>query len=241
MTKKIRKVVHPQAWELRQARIDRAHITSQPVIEHPFWLENIETGQKYYDLFGAIGWPVEVSEKTSRAMPGYVAVVGVVKPKDETKVLQDAPFQLLAEGESRDVAGVLKLILSLREEYGFGLHPGFLQGWWGDPDKFNTPLALLNERLVQKGGEETSILIIPPFDFYESSSFENYCNSFRETFAQGRFFFGHNKILRQHMQRGFLRGNPAIFATGGLIHTLLRHCSWGEPSESAVFTIEDGL
>ncbi|NLX50507.1 MAG: hypothetical protein GXY72_00225 [Deltaproteobacteria bacterium] len=237
---KIRKVVHPQAWELRQARIDQAHITNQAIVEKPFWYENTENGQCYYDLLGCIGWPTEVSVQAAKAMPGYAAVVGVVKPKDEAKMIQDAPFQLLAEGESRDVPGLLKLILSLREEYGFGLHPGLLQGWWGDPDKFVTPLALLNERLISKSGENAAVLIIPPYDFYDPSAFENYCQSFHGAFAQNRFFWGHNKILRQHVRR-FLRGNPAVMAIGGLVHTLLSHCTWAEPSRDAVFVIEEGF
>lgn len=236
---KIRKITNPIAWETLQARMDHAAITGQPMIERPFWYENTATGQLYYDLYGCIGWPTEVSDK-DMGMPGYVAVVGVVKPKAEGKPIQDAALQLLAEMESRDIATLLNGVMSCREEYGFRVHPGLMQGFFGDPERFITALALLNERLIAKGGERESILIIPPDDFYVQHSFDHYVRSLRSVVSQEhvRFYFGGCEILKNHL-REFKRDNPAVFAVGGLVHSLLSRTMWMDAhSREVAFCVE---
>ena len=74
----IKKIIHPYAYELRQARLDEAHITGQPLMDRPFYYENIETGEQYYDILACIGWPTEVSDK-DEGRPGYLGIVGVIK------------------------------------------------------------------------------------------------------------------------------------------------------------------
>ncbi|HNZ31933.1 MAG TPA: hypothetical protein PKJ25_07555 [Smithellaceae bacterium] len=236
---KIKKIVHPHSYEIMQARTDQAHLTGQPIIEHPFWYENTETGQLYYDLYGCVAWPTAVSEK-GKAMPGYVGILGVVKSKIEGALIQDAAFQLLAEGAARDVPTLLEMILAMRKDYGFGLHPDLLQCWYGDPERFVKNVALKNERLVATGGEKAVILIIPPNDFYDPKSFDNYVHSLRSVLVPNnkRFFFGGGNLLKQHL-RAFERDNPAVLAIGGLVHTLLGHCTWAGSSRKTVFVIED--
>ena len=95
MTCKIKKITHPFAWELYQAKIDQSIVTGKPMVERPFHYENTETGQLYYDLYGCLAWPSEVSDK-DEGMPGYAAVVGIVKSKKEENP-QNALFQLLME------------------------------------------------------------------------------------------------------------------------------------------------
>jgi len=235
---KIKKIIHPYAWELNQARRDEAIVTNQPIVERPFWYENTETGQCYYDLYGCIGWPTDVSG--GRVMPGYVAVVGVVKPKEDGKTLQDVVFQLLAEGESRSVPAMLEMIVRLRQEYGFGLHPELLQGWYGDPDRFIMPVALKNERLTQQGKERAEILIIPSTDYCNPDAFKDYMHALQGVLVDKRLFFGNCKILRKHLH-AFERGNPAVMAVGGLVYTLLGHCMWADPSQDAAFVVEEGF
>ncbi len=236
---KIKKVVHPHAYEIMQARIDQAHITGQPIVENPYWYENLENGQLYYDLFGCVAWPTEVSER-GKTMPGYVGIIGVVKSKLEEKSILDAPFQLLVEGEARDVPSLLEMIIAMRREYGFGLHPELLQGWYGDPERFVNIVALKNERLVAKGNDKAAIVIIPPNDFYNPKSFDTYMHSLRSVLVPNnkRLFFGGCNILRQHL-RAFERDNPDVFAVGGLVHTLLGHCAWAGSNRNTVFVVED--
>ena len=237
---KIKKVVHPHAYEIMQARIDQAHITGQPIVENPYWYENLENGQLYYNLFGCVAWPTEVSER-GHTMPGYVGIVGVVKSNIEGKSILDAPFQLLVEGEARDVPSLLEMIIAMRKEYGFGLHPELLQGWYGDPERFVNLVALKNERLVAQGGDKTAIVIIPPIDFYNPKSFDIYIHSLRSVLVpNNRRLFAGGNILSRHL-RAFYRYDPAVFAIGGLVHTLLGHCTWADSNRDSVFVIEDGF
>ncbi len=238
---KIKKVIHPHAYEITQARIDQAIVTGQPTVENPYWYENLETGQLYYDLFGCVAWPTEVSER-GKTMPGYVGIVGVLKSNVEGKSILDAPFQILVEGEARDVPSLLEMIIAMRKVYGFSPHSELLQVWYGDPERFVNIVALKNERLVANGGDHSAIVIIPPNDFYDLKSFDTYIQSLRSVLVPNnkRLFLGGCNILRQHL-RSFERGNPAVFAIGGLVHTLLGHCAWAGSSRNSVFVIEDGF
>ncbi len=236
---KVEIVTHPHAWETRQARLDEAAITGRHLVERPFWFRNLSTGQLYYSLLGAVGWPTEISDK-GKAMPGYIGIIGVVKPKTDGKDIRDAPFQLLAEFESRDVPSLLDAMVSMRKEYGFGLHPDLLQAWFGDPERFITTIALKNERLTEAGRDRAAILIIPPNDFYGPTVFDEYVRSLQSAIMPGRvrFFFGKCDILRKHL-RGFTRDNPAVFAVGGLVHTLLGNCEWMDSNRENCFVVEE--
>ncbi|MFZ2809404.1 MAG: hypothetical protein WAZ60_23720 [Desulfosalsimonadaceae bacterium] len=233
MKSKIRKVTHPHAWELLQARIDEAAVTNQPMVERPFWYE-ADDGRLYHDLYGCVGWPTEVSDKDG-GMPGYVAVVGVVKMKEGA--IQDSPFRLMAEGESRDVPSLLDMIIAMREEWGFGLHPELLHAWFGDPERFVTTIALKNERMDPAKG----ILISPPDEFYGPTAFDEYVRSIQSVIVAGRvrFYFGGCEILKNKL-REFRRDNPAVMAVGGLVHTLLSHCEWMDQARENMFVVEEG-
>jgi hypothetical protein len=233
---KIRKITHPEAYELRQARIDEAIVTNQPLIERPFWYES-DSGMCFYDLYGCIGWPTEVTEK-DEGRPGYVAIVGIVKGK---RAPQDSVFHLCAEAESKDIPTLLQHIIDLRSAWGFGLTPGFLQTFFGDPERFITTLALLNERLMQQGGDRQAILITPPDDFYVPKAFDHYVRSMHSVVVPGkvRFGFGGNEILKNRLKE-FLRDDPAVFAVGGLIHSLLSRTMWMDQARENAFNIQEG-
>jgi hypothetical protein len=235
---KIIKITHPQAWELMQARIDESIVTGQPLVERPFWYDNLETGQMYYDLYGCVGWPTEVSD-TDSGMPGYAGVVGVVKPKS-AQPIQAAAFQLLTEAESEDVPELVDHMIRIRAEYGFGVHPGLMQAWFGDPERYITTLALMNERLIAAGGDRAAILIIPPDDFYEPKAFDNYVRSLRSSImpSRVRFYFGGNDILKNKL-REFKRDCPAVTAVGGLVHSLFGRTMWMDQSRESAFVLEE--
>ena len=235
---RIKKITHPQAWELMQARIDEAVVTKQSLVERPSWYENIQSGQRYYDLYGCVGWPTEVSDK-ELGMSGYVAIMGVVKPLGN-RPIADADFQLLAEAESQDVPTLLDHIVRLRNEWGFGLHPDLLSAWFGEPERFVTTIALENERLVAKGGDRQAILIIPPDDFYVPGTFDHYVRSLRSAIVPNRlrFYFGGNEILKNKL-REFKRDDPAVYAVGGMVHSLLSRCTWMDQTRENIFTVEE--
>lgn len=224
-----------QAWQ------DEANITGQTYAEKPFWYLNEETGQTYHDIFGCVGWPSEFSDKSEGA-PGYVGVVGVVKMRGEGRDIKKAPFQLLAELESRDVQTMVEGILELRRDYGFGTSPGLMQTFWGDPDRFIAQLALINEGLTRIKGEKAAILVTPPLDFYEEKVFDSYVRSFRSVLVPDRvrFYFGKNEILKSRLGE-FKGGDPAVFAVGGLVHTLLGGPIWMHHMRETMFVISDGI
>jgi len=232
-------VTHPHPWEVLQARTDESIVTGQSLIERPFYFKNTVTGQLYYDIMGCVGWPTEVSDR-DEGMPGYVGIIGVIKPKTEGKPVQDAAFQLLTERENKDVPSLLDTIIEIREEYGFGLHPDLLQAWFGDPERFITTLALKNERLTTGGKERDAIMIKPPIDFGNPMTFDNYVRSLQSVIIPGkvRFYFGGCEILRNKL-REFKRDCPAVMAVGGLIHSLLFETLWMDSTQSNVFTVEE--
>ena len=201
----IRIVSHPYPAALMMARRDHAIVTGQHLIEKPYWYENIENGDTFHDLYGCIGWPSEVSDK-DEGMPGYAAVVGVVRPKtlgkDEHYDPTDAKFMLLCEAEGLDVPGLLRKCLDMRDKYGFGLNPTLMSTWLGDPERFVTTVALMNERIILKGGEQKAFLIAPPDDFYVPRIFDSYFRSLRSCLAVDRirFFFNHLDILQTRLK-----------------------------------------
>ena len=220
---------------------DEANVTGQEYVERPFWYENTETGQCYYDLFGCLGWPSEVSDK-DEGMPGFAGVVGVVRPQGEVRRPKEAVFRLLAEFESKDVPTLLDGVLGLREEYGFGLRSGLLQTFWGDPDRFVMALALLNEKLTVDRKTQNAILVSPPDGFYEPLAFDHYVRSMRSVIMPDRvrFYFGKNEILRARLKE-FRQNDPAVFAIGGLVHTLLAQPEWMDLNRENVFVLEEVL
>jgi hypothetical protein len=235
---KIKIVTHPDSLTIMKSWQDEANITGQQYVERPFWYENKESGQTYYDLYACIGWPSEVSDK-DEGLPGYAAVIGVVRPKTEGKPVKDAVFQLLTEIENKDVPSLLDGILVMREEYGFGIYPGLLQTLFGDPDRFITTLALLNERLMFGKSSKVAILVSPPSDFYGSKAFDHYVRSMRSTIMPDRirFYFGKNDILKSRL-REFRQGDPAVYAIGGLVHSLLGQTMWMDHTRENMFVVD---
>ena len=239
MTSKIKFIHEPFASELFMARRDEAIVTGQPMVERPYYFQNEVTGQYFYDLYGCIGWPTEVTDK-DEGLPGYVAIMGIVKPEKEPKDydVRQAKFQLLAEYQSNDVPELLTGCLRLREEYGFGIQPNLLRVWYGDPERFLTVLALRNELLTNQKGERAAILVTPPDDFYTEKIFDNYVRAIRSAILSKRLYFGGCDILRNRL-REFVKNDPAIMAIGGLIYSLINRCSWMDEIGNNIFTIED--
>jgi hypothetical protein len=237
----IKLVTHPHAWELYQSRRDEAIVTGQPLTENPYWLENTETRQLYHSLYGCIAWPSEIKEGEDE-QPGYIAVVGVVRPNKEMEHYNpiDAKFQLLAEAQSKDVGQLISQAVEMREKYGFKVQSELLRVWYGDTDRFLTTLALINERLILQGGDKNAVLITPPVDMYETAVFDNYLRSLKSCLRPDklRFYFGGCDILKNHLWE-FRKDNPAVFAIGGLVHSLLTNCTWMGTVGDNIFTVED--
>jgi len=240
----IRHISPPYPAALFMARRDHAIVTSQDMVERPFWFEDTTTGFMFHDLYACVGWPSEVADKDI-GMPGYAAIVGVIRPPDLKKDAHYDPthakFLLLREAEDSDVPGLIEKCLELREKYGFGCQPDLLTIFLGDPERFTTTLALRNEMLIRDGGDRNALLIAPPDDFYVPKIFDIYIRSLRSCLVEGRqrFFFGKNDILKNRI-REFRRDDPSVLAAGGLVHSLLNRCMWmSQANQSTIFNVED--
>ena len=234
---RIIKRAHPEPMEVLMSWTDEAIITGQKLVKRPFWYEDLETNRLYYDLYGCIGWPSEVNDR-DEGLAGYVAIVGVRRPRVENKPVEEAVFQLVTEYESKDVPILLDQAQKMRREYGFGIYPGLLESFFGDPDRFITTLAMFNEHQQMRASRPQHILISPPHDYYELKSFDHFVRSFRSTLMPDhvRFYFGNNDLLRSRL-REFRQSDPAVYAMGGLVHTLLSDCVWMNQVRSNVFTV----
>jgi len=234
---RIEKRQDPFIWQLTDARMDHARLTGQPLAERAYWYFDTVTGVEYRDLYGCVGWPTEVSDK-DMGMAGYLGIVAVVK--DDKIKPEDSKFKMLAEFESYDIPSLLEQMVEMRQEFGFGLHPGLLQGWFGDPERFIMSLALLNEKLtVNDPGK--AILIIPPDNCSDADRYDQYVRQLSSVIVKGRkrLYFGGCDLLRSKIQQDFKRGNPAVFAVGGLVHSLLSRCTWMDQARETIFNVED--
>jgi hypothetical protein len=99
---------------------------------------------------------------------------------------------------------------------------------------------LRNEELTRQGGENNAMLVTPPMDLYADKPFDNYIRSLKYCILKDnlRFFFGGNNILKNHL-REFRKDNPAVFAIGGLVHSLLANCTWMSETGKGVFNLEE--
>jgi len=241
----IRHISHPEPAALYQARKDHAAVTGKDFAELPYWFEDTTTGVLFHALYACIGWPSEVSDK-DLGMPGYAAVIGIIRPDDLKKDThydpRDAKFLLLDEVQDADVPTLIKKCLELRGKYGFGVQKDLMNIWYGDPERFLTVMALANERLIDKDGERSAFLIVPPDDFYVPKIFDNYVRSLQSVMMRGALrlqFMAHCTILRSRIDE-FRRQDPAVLAAGGLIHTLLNQCMWlGQIEGKTVFNVEE--
>ena len=239
MTVKIQKIdPEPIDYLQWQSMLDDAHVTGRPFVERPWHYRNIETGQKYYNLYGCVGWPTVVTNKAKSAnRPGYLAIVGVIKSK---RPAENAFFQLLDEVESSSVQHLISEMLRLRHEWGFGLHPSVLDAWYGDQERFITPLALRNEQLIKSGGERQGLLINTPRDFYDPTAFDVYLRHLTDALAKGsqRLYYGDNEILRNRAGEYSDNKDPVILGMGGLIYTLISDMPWLEATRPGIFNVE---
>lgn len=235
-------VAHPYPPEIMMARRDQAHITGQPLVERPYWFRDTESKLLFHDLYACLGWPSKVSDR-DRGMPGYAAIMGVMRPQDEPiekKDPRDAKFMVLGEVQSLNVPTLLEQCLKLRKRFGYGVHRDLLKVWYGDPERFIQPLALFNERLRQEQGEGKEILVAPPDDFYTPQPFDNYARSLWSVVRkpEPRLFFGSTTTLKTTIEE-FMRDDPIILAAGGLVHTMLNQTLWMEDTSSTIFSVEE--
>ncbi len=112
--------------------------------------------------------------------------------------------------------------------------------FFGDAERFVIPLALMNEELIEEGGDTNAILVTPYDEIYAPKIFDSYVRALRSTLLKEtrRFYFGFNDILRNRL-REFQKDDPAVFAAGGLVFSLLNRVRWMDSRQETAFTVED--
>jgi len=238
-------ITHTEPWQTLQARIDFAEVAGIELYENPWWYKDSRSGRTFYDLVACIGWPDEVTAEHGEGQPGYLAIVGIVRPVEEPEGYDatKAVFYILDEYQHLDVPTLLNQCVTLREQYGFGINKDFLNAWYGDPERFTTALALTNEKLSHSGGEDTTIMVTPPDDYVIRNRFEIYLRALKGVLQPDnhRLYFGQNDILKGQL-REFKKNDPAVMAMGGLIHTLLGRTMWmGQRQDDNSFNLKEVL
>ncbi|HDO36676.1 MAG TPA: hypothetical protein ENH07_10350 [Nitrospirae bacterium] len=239
----IKHISHPYPEALAMAHRDHAILTGSPVMEQPWWYEDTSNGLRYHDLFACVGWPSEAGDRTP-GLPGYVAIVAVIRPKEADDNEQydavDAKFLLIEEYQHREVPLLLDTMLSMREKYGFGIKRGLLDVWLGDPRRFSTAVALRNEGLAKDLGSRVGIVIAPPDDLYAPDIFDIYLRSLTACLITNRIrlYFQRSSILKTRL-KSFKRDDPAVLAAGGLVHSLLLRTMWMGQIGDTIFNVEE--
>lgn len=214
---------NPQAT--MQARKDFARITGQEAVAAPYWFENTQNGERYYGVYGSIGWPGKMQGHIFMTA-GYAAIVGVLKRDGEDP--EKAPFKILEEIENKTVDGLIRQCFKIRGKWGFGLHPDLLPFWFGDHDgPYELIVAKVNTQLVEKHREDQAFILSPPDDFGQDQTFDTYLQELRAVVETNRkrLLVGDANILKKRFSR-FERDDPCITAIGGLMHTLLIREPW---------------
>jgi hypothetical protein len=196
---------------------------------------NLETGETYLWLAGGIGWPW-------KDVPGFVVVVAVGKMPGEGI---DAPlFTCLDELETDRIEGLLEGCLRLQDRYGFRPGGNLFLNWYGDPDRFATPVNQFNLKHMKERAE--GVYPTAPLDFQQPNHFDLYRRRIK-SLAEGKSLFaGKCTALRNRLQ-GLPKDQdsedcPAIIALGGVVYTFSVYAPWtvrAQVAESSIPTVDD--
>jgi len=224
-----------------QAREDWAIVTGQTAYPKPIYFKNKVTGHSYSYIAGGIGWPGD-------RVPGYALIVAVVKTEKP-----EPQFLVLDEAGDSNVVRLLRKCLVLRDKYGFWESSEILRHWIGDPNRYDPIVYTFCSNLRKKEGEGEGhgFYIYNPDDFDRPDSFEIYIRQIQicltpNSSGKKRLYIGKNNKLRNHLQnfsksirKQSVEDHPAVFALGGVIHTLIQRKRWLNNSGAEAFNLDD--
>ena len=219
------------------SRLDFACVCNSPLVEQPYWFVD-DKGREFHGIFACIGWPQEVTERNDQ-LPGYAAIVGV--SKDAAIRAEDARFVVLDEVAESSEMLLLRSADEMRRKWGFGVHPKLMRYFWGDYRTMESVVSRFNAEAIERDGDDTNAVIItPPDDFDNQRSFDIYVGTLRTVLSPKakRLYVGAGEIIKNRLL-SFRRGDPAIIALGGLVHTLLLRTLWMEQTNLSAFEMPD--
>jgi hypothetical protein len=198
-----------------------AQITGLRQVPAPVYYRNIETGDEFYDICGALAWP-------SADSAGFAVIVGVKKGDDP----QEPALEAQAEVESPSVEGLLKACCAVRGKWGF---PDVLGVWLADQERFSPILTDFNHGRKH----QDALIVSTPYDFERLNRSEIYLQRIFELLrparsGEKRLFLGGCRRLQGCLrdlphdaaQAGQIEQWPAAAALGYCVHTLLVLKPW---------------
>ena len=87
-----------------------AMITGSRWVAKPPFYRNIETGEDYFDIAGAVAWPGE-------NLAGFAVIVAAVNMREKEPALM-----VLAEIEEKSIEDLISACVEIRERYGYQAH-----------------------------------------------------------------------------------------------------------------------
>lgn len=199
-----------------------AIVRGRKKIPKPDYYVNIETGDEYRTIVGGIGWPGKIEDRD--AHPGF-AVIAVVEKSEAP----DPNFRVLEEVEEKRVEDLIWRCVELRYKYGYSECPELLHVWYGDHERYLTPLDHIG-REIRRKYEDKGFYITPPADFEQPNAIELYAETIFQCMRPDnkRLHLGDCKRLRSALQNFAKdsKDSPAIWVLGGVVHTLFAYEPW---------------
>jgi len=243
MRKKAESIIEAKREDITmtQSRTDWGLVTGKTDYPKPTYFKNKKTGHLYSHISGGIGWP-------GNRVPGYALIVGVIKTE-----MPDPPFLVLDEEEDSNVVRLLRKCVSLRDKFGFWESSEILRHWIGDSDRYDPIVCTFSSKLRKKEGEGEGhgFYIYSPDDFDRPDFFEICIRQIQmcltpNSSGRKRLYIGKNNKLRNHLQnfsksirKQSIEDHPAVFALGGVLHTLIQRKRWLNNSGAEAFNLDD--
>jgi hypothetical protein len=207
-----------------------ARITGTRWVPKPAFYRNLEAGQDYFDIAGAIAWPGE-------NLAGFAVIVAAVKTDEKESALM-----VLAEIEEKSIEELINACVEIRWRYGY---PELLDLWYGDYLRFCSLIGDINVQIEKKHGKGKGFYITQPDDFEAPNNFEIYLHRIRSCLKAPdsggkQLILGNCNRLRNHLQNlppdaianGSIEEYPVVASLGFVVHTLMAQRPWIKHAES---------
>jgi hypothetical protein len=205
-------------------------ITGTRWVPKPAFYRNIEIGEDYFDIAGAVAWPGD-------NLAGFAVIVAAVK-RDE----KEPALKVLAEIEEKSIEDLVSACVEIRGRYGY---PEVLDLWYGDYLRFSSLIGDINVRFEKQQGKGKGFYITQPDDFEAPNNFEIYLHRIRaclkaQDSGNKQLILGNCNKLRNHLQNlppdaitnGSVEQYPAVASLGFAAHTLVAQRPWIKHAES---------
>jgi len=207
-----------------------AMITGSRWVPKPAFYRNIETGEDYFDIAGAVAWP-------GKDVAGFAVIVATVKTDEK-----EPSLKVLTEIEEKSIEDLVSACVEIREKYGY---PELLSLWYGDYLRFCSLIGDINVQVEKQHGQSNGFYITQPCDFETPNNFEIYLHRIRACLkahdsGKKQLVLDKANRLRNHLQNlppdaitnGSVEEYPAVASLGFAAHTLMAQRSWLKYAES---------